>query len=87
LRSSKIWAIRMPGGPTKILRSTTRLIREDDAKKIYKDSFRHKSTEVDSDPDTVWPLLEPLTETELTKYQTFIENSEITGKPRALIEV
>ena len=77
----------MPGGPTKILRSATRLIREDEAKEIYKDSFAYKSTEVDADPDTVWPLLEPLTETELTKYATFTELSEVTGKPRALIEV
>lgn len=77
----------MPGGPTKIIQSASRLVREDEAKQIYMDSFKFRSTEVDADPDAVWPLLEPLSETEVQKYAIFTEKSEVTGRPRALIEV
>jgi hypothetical protein len=83
-RASKIWALRMPGGPTKVIRSE-RLIDEDQAKKIYMGSFKFVSTE--NKRDTIWPLIKPLDETSVLEYAKFTELSNVTGRPRALVEV
>lgn len=86
-RASKIWAVRMPGGPTRIIKSDRRPLSEEDAKREYTGSFKFKSAECLNDPDQVWPLLEPIDETQLQSYAHLLEPSKITGLPRALIEV
>lgn len=83
-RASKIWALRMPGGPTKILRSG-RLIDEERAKDIYMKSFHYVSTEVKR--GTEWPLVKPLDEVTVQEYAKFMELSNVTGLPRAVVEV
>jgi hypothetical protein len=88
MKSSRIWAVRMPGGPTKIVRSLNGELTEEDAKEHYRESFTYRSTEADNDPDATWPLLKPIDEAEMTStYGHFLEESAITGKPRALVEV
>lgn len=83
---SKLWAIRMPGGPTRVISSKTE-IDEEYAKEIYMESFKYRSTEVKNDPDLVWPLIKPLDETSVREYAKFMEVSSVTGKYRGLVEV
>lgn len=83
-QSSKIWALRMPGGPTKVIRSQ-KLISEDQAKKIYLKSFHYVRTETVN--ETVWPLLKTLDESTVREYDSFTQLSKVTGRPRALVEV
>lgn len=87
MAQGRLWAVRMKGGPTKIVRSK-KDISESTVKQVYRDSFKHRSTDVDQDPDSGWPLLEPIDETELnTKYAWCLEKSTVTGAPRALVEI
>lgn len=82
----EIWAVRCPGGPTKILKSSSPLT-EEKVKKLYLKSFSHRQRD-DSDPDAPWPLLQRITENDIRQsYQWCIEESALTGCPRALIEV
>lgn len=85
--SSKIWALRMPGGPTRVVRSIRELSLER-AKKEYAASFAHKQAECMLKPDKDWPLQKALDETELKKdYSQFMEINSRTGNPRNLVEV
>lgn len=84
---SKIWALRMPGGPTKIVRSS-KPISESVAKDRYLSSFKFRSSEIHSDPDIVWPLVRAIDEQQMhSEYSAFVEKSSKTGAPRALVEV
>lgn len=82
----EIWAVRCPGGPTKIVKSST-VLTEKKVQDLYLKSFRHRQRD-DSDPDTPWPLLQRITENDIRQnYQWCVEESAVTGRPRALIEV
>ena len=85
--ASKIWALRMPGGPTKVVKSA-KPISEGVAKDRYLASFRFRQSEVNSDPDLAWPLVRAIDEQQMNgEYGRFIEKSSVTGGPRALVEV
>ena len=82
----EIWAVRCPGGPTKIVKSAA-LLTEKKVQDLYLKSFSHRQRD-DSDPDTPWPLLQRITENDIRQnYQWCVEESAVTGLPRALIEV
>jgi len=84
---SKIWALRMPGGMTKIIRSDI-MLTESDAKDVYKDSFAYKSARCLNDVEAVWPLCKPIDESEMYKsYAQFTIESPVTGKQKYLVEV
>ncbi len=83
----KIWAIRMPGGPTRIVRSKKDL-SEQDAKNIYSNSFAYLTAECLGDLECVWPLCKVIDEIEMNRdYSQFLQVSERTGMPRGLVEV
>ena len=83
----KIWAIRMPGGPTRIVRSS-KPISEERAKKAYTESFEFIQAACLLDEEAVWPLCKVIDETVLRKdYSQFLEINTRTGKPRGLVEV
>jgi len=85
--SSKIWALRMPGGPTRVVRAS-REISLSVAKKKYADSFSYKTAACMLKPDLDWPLQKPLDQTELnTNFSQFMEINSRTGNPRNLVEV
>lgn len=82
--ASKLWALRMPGGPTKVIRSRFE-ISEDRAKEAYLKSVRFVRTETVR--STVWPLVKVLDEESVKEYDAFTQLSNVSGKPRALVEV
>lgn len=84
---AKIWALRMPGGPTRVVRSA-KPISEDRAKEAYTKSFKFRQAECLLDKEAVWPLCKAIDETVLGKeYKQFQEVNSRTGKPRGLVEV
>jgi hypothetical protein len=84
---SKIWAMRMPGGMTKIIKSNSE-ITESDAKDIYKDSFKYKSARCLNDLEAVWPLCKPIDESEMHKdFAQFVIESPVSGTHRHLVEI
>lgn len=83
----QIWALRMPGGPTRIVRSK-KPIGELKAKDVYAKSFKFRSSECLNDKEAIWPLCKVIDETEFLKsYSQFQELSERTHKPRGVVEV
>ena len=85
--SAKMWAIRMPGGPTKIVKSAKPL-SEDAAKKVYEQSFAKKHAKCLVDKEIPWPLLKPIDEADLAKdFSQFTHGSEYTGKNPRIVEV
>lgn len=85
---SNLWAIRCPGGPTRVVVNRAKAIDEDTAKKEYRNSFRVRNAEWESDPDTVWPLVKPITQEEFDRdYKNFQHESVVTGMPRGVVEI
>lgn len=85
--SGKLWALRMPGGPTRIIRSAVEL-SEPKAKSIYAGTIGHKAALVLRDKEAIWPLQKVIDETEFSKdYSQFGLLSQLTGLPRGIIEV
>ena len=83
----KLWALRMPGGPTRVVRSA-KPISEDRAKNAYTESFAFREAECLRDKEAVWPLCKVIDEVEFNKsYKQFQEINSRTGKPRGLVEV
>jgi hypothetical protein len=83
----KIWAVRMPGGQTKVVRSTKPLTAIE-VKKIYRKNVKVTSTLVDKNPDMKWPLLEAISEQTLQeKYSWCLQQHSVTGTYLSLIEV
>lgn len=84
---SKIWALRMPGGMSKIVRSKKELT-ESDAKKAYAKSFAYKTAKCLIDKELKWPLCRAMDDAELSRdYPNFLHASEVTGVNRRLVEV
>jgi hypothetical protein len=84
---SKIWALRMPGGMTKIIKSDSPL-SETDAKDLYKDSFKYRSARCLLDKEAIWPLCRPIDEAEMHRdFTLFLQESPVTGKHKYLVEV
>ena len=85
--SGNLWALRMPGGPTRVIRSAVEL-SEMKAKAIYAGSIRHKAALVLRDKEAIWPLQKVIDDTEFSKdYSQFALLSNLTGLPRGVIEV
>ena len=85
--SSKIWVMRMPGGPSRIVKADT-LLTEDAAKEAYAKSFAKKHAKCLLDKEAVWPLCKAITEQEMTaKYSSLLQPSLRTGLPKNLVEV
>jgi len=84
---SKMWAIRCPGGPSKIVKSD-KAISESTAKDAYLGSFAKKRTKALEDLETPWPLCKPVDETEIAKDYANLElESQVTGKTPRIVEV
>lgn len=84
---SKIWALRMPGGMTKIIKSDT-TITEMEAKETYKISFKYKSARCLNDVEAVWPLCKAIDESEMYRdYSQFLLESPVSGTHRHLVEI
>jgi len=85
--TGQMWALRMPGGPTRVIKSA-KPISEDRAKKAYAESFAFKSAECLNDKEAVWPLCKVIDETEFRKnYSQFGEYNTRTHQPRGVVEV
>lgn len=83
----KIWAIRMPGGPTRIIKSDMD-ISEQDAKDIYKESFSYRRAKCLDDAEAVWPLCKVIDEVTMNRdYVEHLKTSEKTGRVRGVVEV
>lgn len=83
----KIWALRMPGGPTRVVKSDTD-ISEDDAKDVYKESFAFRRALCLDDAEAVWPLCKVIDEIEMQRdFGRFLQRSSKTGNLRGLVEV
>ena len=84
---SKIWALRMPGGMTKVVRSKKELT-EQAAKAIYTKSFAYKTAKSLVDKELAWPLCRAMDDAELNRdYPGFLHASEVTGVNKRLVEV
>lgn len=87
MSSSKIWVMRMPGGPSRIVKSDA-LLTEDAAKEAYANSFAKKHAKCLLDKEAVWPLCRAITQEEMTaKYSSLLQPSLRTGLPKNLVEV
>lgn len=87
MASSKIWAIRMPGGPSRIVKSEV-MLTEQAAKDAYEQSFAKKHAKCLLDKEAVWPLCKPITEEEMNaKYSALLQPTLRTGHPKNLVEV
>jgi hypothetical protein len=83
----KIWAVRMTGGQTKIVKSNKPLTAVE-VKRIYRKNVKVTSTLVDKDPDMPWPLLQAISEqTMQEKYSWCLQQHSMTGTFLSLIEV
>lgn len=84
---SKIWALRMPGGMTKIIKSDSSL-SEKDAKDLYTESFSYRSARCLLDKEALWPLCKAIDEAEMHRdFTLFLQESQVTGKYKHLVEV
>lgn len=84
---SKIWALRMPGGMTKIIKSDSSL-SEKDAKDLYIESFSYRSARCLLDKEALWPLCKAIDEAEMHRdFSLFLQESQVTGKYKHLVEV
>lgn len=84
--ASKMWAIRCPGGPSKIVKAD-RPISESTAKEAYLESFSFRRTKANEDLETPWPLCKPVDETEVAKdYADLQLESQVTGKTPRIVE-
>ena len=85
--TSKLWAIRCPGGPTKIVKSD-RLISESTARDAYLESFNYKTCKAEVDREIPWPLLKPVDEAEAAKdFANLYIESQVTGKTPRIVEM
>tara|TARA_R110000868_G_scaffold253061_1_gene509779 strand:+ start:218 stop:499 length:282 start_codon:yes stop_codon:yes gene_type:complete len=85
--ASKIWALRMPGGPTRVVQAS-REISLEVAKKKYAASFAFKQAECMLKPDKDWPLQKAIDETEFNRdFSQFAEINSRTGNYKNLVEV
>ncbi|GEM_PF-1751089 len=87
--SGKMWAFRMPGGPTRVVKSQVDL-SEPKAKEIYAGSFSHNAALClrGPDKDKDWPLCKLIDDTEFQKDFSQLANvSDLTGLMRGVIEV
>lgn len=85
--SSKLWALRMPGGPTRVVKASKEISLAS-AKKKYTESFSFKQAACLLKMDMDWPLQKPIDENELrANFSQFGEINTRTGKPRNLVEV
>lgn len=84
----KIWAVRVTGGPTKIVIADAPLTWNQ-VEKLYLKSFGHQSIKaLDSGDDDAWPIKEVLTEEELQrKYSALLVEHPTLNYPLALIRV
>jgi len=84
----KIWAVRVTGGPTKIVIADNPLTWSQ-VEKLYLKSFGYQSIKaLDSGDDDAWPIKEVLTEEELQrKYSALLVEHPTLGYPLALIRV
>lgn len=84
----KIWAVRVMGGPTKIVIADSPLTWNQ-VEKLYLNSFGYQSIKaLDSGDDDAWPIKEVLTEEELQrKYAALLVEHPTLGYPLALIRV
>lgn len=83
----RIWAVRMPGGPTKIVMAKEPLT-ESQVKKVYRSNTTCRAAAIDQDPDLKWPLLEAITRQTLQKdFSWCLQDHPQTGKSLYLIEV
>jgi hypothetical protein len=83
-----LWAVRMPGGPTKIVRSA-KPISEARAKKAYRESLPKSVASVaDRDKSIEWPLCELIDDQTLqNKYQNFLSPHSVTGRSQWVVEL
>lgn len=86
--SGTLWALRMPGGPTKIVRSA-KPITEAKARKAYRESLPKSIVSVaDRDKSVEWPLCEMIDENELqNKYKNFLHPHSMTGRSQWVVEL
>jgi hypothetical protein len=85
---SWIWAIRMPGGPTKIVMSDVG-ITEAKAKAEYRASLpKTVASTSDRDKSIEWPLVEAIDEQTLTnKYSNFLHPHSSTGRSQFVVDL
>lgn len=84
---SKIWALRMPGGMTKVVRSKKE-VTEQAAKAAYAKSFKYKTAKCLVDKELAWPLCRAIDEAELNRdYPGFLHPSEVTGLNNRIVEI
>lgn len=84
----KIWAVRVMGGPTKIVVADSPLTWQK-VERLYLKSFAYQSIKaLDSGDDDAWPIKEVLSEEELQKkYSDLLVEHPTLGYPLALIRV
>jgi len=84
---SQLWLIRMPGGPLRAIKSIKQPLTVEQAKQVYRKSVVCLSAQCDVDVEEKWPELTPIDEATLRqRYPFLIEVSDITKKPRGLVE-
>lgn len=84
---SRLWLVRMPGGPLRAVKSVKQNLSSEQAKAAYKKSITFISTEADIDPELKWPELRPIDQMTLEqRYPFLLEISDVTKKPRGLVE-
>ena len=85
---STLWAIRMPGGPTKIVMSDV-AIGEAKARLEYRASLPKTVTSTaDRDRSVEWPLVEAIDEQTLTnKYANFLHPHSSTGRSQFVVDL
>ena len=87
MASSTMWAVRCPGGPTKVVKSK-KPISENAVKELYLESFAKIRTEVDKDKELKWPILKPIDETEFQKdFAQVCAPSPNSGREWRIVEV
>ena len=87
MASSTMWAVRCPGGPTKIVKSE-RPISENAVKQTYLESFSKIRTEAEKDKELKWPVLKPIDEAEFQKdWAQICAPSPNSGRQWRIVEV
>lgn len=83
---SKLWVIRGPGMPSKIVRSDKPLT-EAKVKEFYLASFKFRTSELVRDPDYPYPLCKPVDDAEIQKNYSWMMRESLRKNHRALIEI
>lgn len=93
MAESVMWLVRAPGCPLRIIQAknrdekvAARPIQETEVRREYEKSFAKRNSEVFASRDVEWPVLEPIVESDIAKKQLqwMVEESQVTGKPRAV---